>query len=667
MIRFTQEDLKDFEANLAREYLETNGIGGYSSSTVLGLRTRKYHGLLISAQKPPLDRLLMVADFEETLLIRGKRIDLSKNEYLGAIHPQDNNYLTEFSIDPLPRWIFEVYGITLTKTVFMCQGENTTCVIYEIRSSGEIRASEVLLELKPITAIRSHHNLISENEEQTIEIEVGPTTLRVERKGIGSFTISFKKGRFEYQPCWYRNYHYRRESEYGYPSREDLFCPGRMVFPFANSTRIGLAISTNEMPIYDIEERKQKEIQRRNQILRYFGDNEGFVSTLGLAADAFIVERGDDGCSIIAGYPWFADWGRDAMISLPGLCLATGRYDQAKKIIKTFIDLMRDGLIPNCIPESGDEPAYNTIDATLWLFEAVWKYYETTGDGEFIIDILPALRNSIQCHLNGTRYGIRVDEDGLLMGGVEGVQLTWMDAKVGDIVITARIGKPVEVNALWYNALRIMSMFSSTFGALADESHYDILATRVHQSFNEKFWNQEKRCLYDCLTKDGADSSIRPNQIFAISLTHPVLLRDHWQDTISVVEAKLLTPFGLRTLSPDDHRYRGWYSGDIVSRDNAYHQGTVWPWLLGHYLEAYLKTYGTTAHTIAYCYDRIQAFSEHLRWAGLGTISEIFDGDSPHLPNGCIAQAWSVAEILRISQSLSRSLNESSIQAQRAV
>ncbi len=666
MIRFTEEDLRDFESNLAREYLETNGIGGYSSSTVPGVRTRKYHGILVSAQKPPLDRNLMVADLEETLIIRGKRIELSTNEYAGAIHPEGYRYLKEFAIDPLPRWIFKIDGITLEKTLFMCHGQNTTCVTYEIRSSGETRTSEVLLEIKPLTAIRSHHSLISQNEEQTIEIEVGPTTLRVEKKGIGSVTISFKKGRFEYKPCWYCSYFYRREKEYGYPSTEDLFCPGRMVFPFANSNRIELAISAEETPIYDIQSRKQKEIERREQILRESGENEGLISALSLAADAFIVARGVDGCSIIAGYPWFADWGRDTMISLPGLCLVTKRYDEARRIIRTFIDLMRDGLIPNHIPENGDEPAYNTIDATLWLFEAVWKYYEATGDGEFIVDILPSLRNSIQCHLNGTRYGIRVDEDGLLMGGMEGIQLSWMDAKVGDMVVTARTGKPVEVNALWYNALRIMSMLSSTSGALADESHYDVLAARAYQSFNEKFWNQDKGCLFDCLTKDGPDPSIRPNQIFAISLTHPVLLPDRWKDVISVVEAKLVTPMGLRTLSPDDHRYKGRYGGDIFSRDNAYHQGTVWPWLLGHYLEAYLKTYGINPQTIAYCYDRIQAFGEHLRQAGLGTISEIFDGDPPHCPNGCIAQAWSVAEILRICHRLSRCLNGSALRSQRA-
>lgn len=665
MIRFTEEDLKDFEANLAREYLETNAIGGYCSSTILGARTRKYHGLLVAALNPPLDRHLLVADLEETLIVRGKRIDLSTNEYVGAIYPQGYRYLKEFSIDPLPKWVFEVDGIILEKTIFMCHGENTTCVVYEISSNGAIRTTEALLELKPIVAIRSHHSLISENQEQTIEIEVGPTTLRVERLGTGSVTISFKKGRFEYQPTWYRSFDYRREKEYGYPSTEDLFCPGRMVFPFANSSRIGVAISTDDAPIHDIDVRKEREIARRESILSQLGDDQGLLSTLSLAADAFLVKRGEGGCSVIAGYPWFADWGRDTMISLPGLCLATGRFGDAKKIIRTFVDLMKHGLIPNHIPEHGGEPAYNTIDATLWLFEAVWKYYEATGDGELIVDILPSLRDSIKCHLNGTLFGIKMDEDGLLMGGMEGIQLTWMDAKVGDKVITARKGKPVEVNALWYNALRIMAMLSSSFGALADESHYDMLAARVHQSFNQKFWNPERACLFDCLTENGADPSIRPNQIFAISLTHPVLAPERWKDVIAVVEANLLTPYGLRTLSPDDPGYRGQYRGDIFSRDSAYHQGTVWPWLLGHYLDAYLKTYGINAQTIAYCYDHLQAFGEHLRTAGLGTISEIFDGDPPHLPNGCIAQAWSVAETFRICKKLAISLNSLNLQSQK--
>jgi predicted glycogen debranching enzyme len=308
---------------------------------------------------------------------------------------------------------------------------------------------------------------------------------------------------------------------------------------------------------------------------------------------------------------------------------------------------MRQGLIPNRFPDWDSDAEYNTIDATLWLFEATRKYYDYTADADFIQKILPKLKESIRHHLDGTMFGIRVDDDGLLAGGAQGVQLTWMDAKVGGRVVTARVGKPVEINALWYNALRIMADFCSDFGALAEESKYDYLAGMVFDSFNRDFWNPENTCLYDYIDGDYKDTSVRPNQIFAISLTYPVLEYSKWKPVLDVVERELLTPYGLRTLSPLDRRYRGRYEGDLEARDHAYHQGTVWPWLLGHYIRAYTRLNRRSAASIAYCLGLLEPFRQHLGVACLGNISEVFDGDPPHLPKGCIAQAWSVAEILR--------------------
>jgi predicted glycogen debranching enzyme len=336
------------------------------------------------------------------------------------------------------------------------------------------------------------------------------------------------------------------------------------------------------------------------------------------------------------------------MISLPGLTLATGRAEDAKKIMRTHLRSLDHGLIPNLFPDSGTEAKYNTIDATLWLFEALKKYYDHTGDGDFVASVLPDLRSIIGHHTQRTLYGIKVDEDGLLRGGTEGVQLTWMGSKVGDTVITARIGKPVEVNALWYNALRVMKDLCSEFGGLADESKYAHLARKVFESFNREFWNPDTNCLFDVVTDDSKDDSIRPNQIFALSLTYPVLAVSKWAPVLEVVERELLTPYGLRTLSPNDPAYQGIYKGDLETRDHAYHQGTVWAWLLGHYIRAYIRVHGPAAKTTAYCSRLLEPFIDHLKQAGLGNVSEIFDGDPPHNPRGCIAQAWSVAEILRV-------------------
>jgi predicted glycogen debranching enzyme len=375
--------------------------------------------------------------------------------------------------------------------------------------------------------------------------------------------------------------------------------------------------------------------------------NDDFARLLTSAADQFIVARGEQK-SVIAGYPWFGDWGRDTMISLPGLTLVTGRYDDARSILRGFAANVDRGMLPNRFPDAGEAPEYNTVDATLWLFHAVFEFLRYTRDYEFVrTELYQPLMEILAWHERGTRYGIGLDSDGLLHAGVPGVQLTWMDAKVGDWVVTPRMGKPVEIQALWYNALRVMERLAAGFADHDQAAHYGALAERAHSRFQTAFWNEDAGCLYDVLSDNGPDRSIRPNQIFAVSLPHPILEQHLALRVLDVVEWELLTPYGLRTLSPRDPNYHGRFGGDPHTRDAAYHQGTVWPWLLGPFLTAYVKVHSDSQEARHRADRFLDALRAHLWQAGLGQISEVFDGDPPHQPGGCIAQAWSVAEILR--------------------
>ncbi|MFH1221045.1 MAG: amylo-alpha-1,6-glucosidase [Candidatus Eisenbacteria bacterium] len=653
MIRIGRKDLQDFEPALDREWLVTNGLGGYASSTVLGINTRKYHGLLVAALKPPVDRVLLVSRVEETLLLGESRFELGASEYEDTIYPDGFRYLDEVTLDPLPTFTYVVNGVKLHKSIFMVHGENTTCIVYSIESlPGGPKREQVGLEVRPIVAFRDHHGLAKETRDFDRTVGATPGLVKIKPYShLPALNIAFGKGIFQEAGYWYRNHHYRREKESGYPSNEDLYSPGTVTFSCRKDDPLCLAFSTSETVAAD-SDLKRLETERRAALVAGGAAASVAGHRLGrhllAAADAFVVRRGEKGRSVIAGYPWFTDWGRDTMISLPGLALASGRFEDAKRILNTYVASMNYGLIPNLFPDFSRDTEYNTLDATLWLFEAVRKYYAATGDGESVTAILPGLRDAISAHIKGTLYGIKLDEDGLIAGGVEGVQLTWMDAKIGNKVITARIGKPVEINALWYNALRIMADFCADFGGLAEERRFDEMATKTFEAFNRRFWNAERDCLYDYLNGSHKDDSVRPNQVIAISLTYPVLDPSRWKSVVDVVERELLTPFGLRTLSPNDSRYRGAYQGDLEARDNAYHQGTVWPWLLGPYMTAYLRAHGRSRQTLAYCRRLLEPILAHLSDAGLGQISEIFDGDPPHKPRGCIAQAWSVGEILRV-------------------
>jgi predicted glycogen debranching enzyme len=653
MIELARKHLQDFEPALENEWLETNGLGGYASSTVLGVNTRKYHGLLTVALKPPVDRVSLVSRVDEALIIGDSRFELAASEYEDTVYPDGFRYLEGFRLDPFPVFSYVAGGLKLAKSIFMIHGKDITCVLYRLtRLPGGPDLKQVRLEVRPMLAFRSHHDLVKESRDFDGSVTPAPTVpeggegirLRPHAQ-LPPLYVRFSHGRFEEAAYWYRNYRYRREQESGYAWNEDLYSPGAVALG-CDSGECWLTLSTSEAappgPELELAER-----ERRAALVAGPLAEHPVGRHLLPAADAFVAKRGEAGCTLIAGYPWFSDWGRDTMISLPGLTLATGRYGDARRILETYAASMAHGLIPNLFPDFSDTARYNTIDATLWLFEAVRKYFDVTGDREAVTALLPHLRSAMRAHVQGTLYGIGMADDGLLRGGAEGVQLTWMDAMFQDEVITARRGKPVEINALWYNAIRIMADFSADFGGLAEERKYAELAARVGRAFNSKFWNEERDCLYDCLDGPGKDDSIRPNQVIAMSLTYPVLAPSRWKSVIDVVERELLTPCGLRTLSPNDPRYKGVYEGDLAARDRAYHQGTVWAWLIGPYIKAYIRACGRSEKTLIYCSRLLEGFVRHLGQAGLGQVSEIFDGDPPHRPRGCIAQAWSVAEILR--------------------
>src|ERR1041385_1049070 len=638
MIEVDQESCRDLNVALTREWLETNGIGGFSSSTIIGLNTRRYHGLLTAATKPPVGRLVMLSKLEETLVIDGRRYELSANQYPGLIHPQGFSYQTDFRIDPFPTFTYEIEGLRLMKSVFMVQGENTSVVQYEL--TGENK-SDVRLEVRPLMAFRDYHSTTHENDALNSHIETEPGRITFKPYAdLPALHLTHDESEVEASGFWYRNFQYAIEQERGLDFEEDLFNPCKLTFNLNSKTKVSIVASTEQHDGANGDALRKIEVERRTT-----SKNDVFT-LLRTAADQFIVAR-EGGETVIAGYHWFSDWGRDTMIALPGLTLVNGRWDIAKDILAEFANHVDQGMLPNRFPDTGEAPEYNTVDATLWFFEAVRSLMQYTGDYEFVrTNLYSVLKDIIEWHVKGTRYGIHIDEDGLLFSGAPSVQLTWMDAKVGDWVVTPRQGKPVEVQALWYNALRVMEQLAAKFKDGKAKKKHAGMAAKAQASFNQVFWNEGAGCLYDVIVGDDRDASVRPNQVIAISLTNSMLSQDRAASVLRVVERELLTPRGLRTLSPQDPNYIGRYEGDPRSRDGAYHQGTVWPWLMGPFITAYVKTFGAKAGQ-EFATEWLSHFQDHFTEACLGQISEIFDGDAPHRPRGCVAQAWSVSELLR--------------------
>ncbi len=653
------------ESQLTREWLVTNALGGYASGTVGGVSTRRYHGLLIAALPAPWGRWVMLNHLSELLrLPDGRTARFGGEERVGgALELHGADHLVDFRlVQGLPVWHYQIAGTRFEKRLLLPHRQNTVHVTYRLLSGqGPIR-----LKLRPAIHFRPQDAPVSGTPEKPYQFnavmdcyellgEDGLPPLRMKLYGEGTaFTLDGKH---------LQNLLYRVEESRGYDFAGDLWSPGYFRANLIPEQEVTLVASTEiweTILSLDPAEARAAEEERRQRLLAAAEASRGPVADLVLATDQFIIvpagriedstrarAAGDEARTIIAGYHWFTDWGRDTMISLEGLTLATGRSTEAGYILRTFANHIHDGLIPNLFPEHEKGGLYHTADATLWFFHALGRYLEVTGDRETVRHLLPKLQDVVEHHLRGTRFGIGVDpEDGLLRQGEESYQLTWMDAKVGNWVVTPRRGKAVEINALWYNALCLLEHWLGEEGQTEAADLIREHAERARNSFNRRFWHAPGGYLYDVV--DGPelreDPACRPNQIFAISLSYPVLDQDKWHAVLRVVQRDLLTPVGLRSLAPSHPDYKSRYFGDLRARDAAYHQGTVWPWLMGPFIDAWLKVYpDDRARTRSF----LTGLVDHLQEAGVGTISEVFDAEQPFHPRGCIAQAWSVAEVLR--------------------
>jgi predicted glycogen debranching enzyme len=647
MINFGRDTCTNFEAASSREWLETNGIGGFASGTISGANTRRYHGLLTAATRPPLGRITMLSKFEETLIVDDKEFELSANQFPGAVYPQGFQYLKDFRLAPFPVWTFDVEGIELEKKVFMVHGENTVVCLWTIKNKSQIANRKSQIQLKPLLSFADYHHLQHETEDFDPSFEASENSVEIHPfEEMPSLFFAHNAETVEKTSAWYRNFEYAIEKERGFDFTEDLFQPFALTFDLNEAAIV--VVSTEKRDFKESEKFEKDEIERREKLIEIAGAKDDFTKQLVLAADQFIVSRGE-GKTIIAGYPWFSDWGRDTMIALNGLTLATNRGEIARQILLEFSRHISEGMLPNRFPDAGEIPEYNTVDATLWYFEAVRAYAEKTGDYEFVRENLyEKLADILAWHLKGTRYNIQVDTDGLLYAGTAGVQLTWMDAKYGEEVFTPRTGKPVEIQALWYNALKTMANFAAQFEDEQNRQNFEATAAMAKHSFNALFWNEAENCLFDVVINGRKDASVRPNQIFAVSLPHAILDdAEKSRKVVEKVENELLAPVGLRSLSPKDISYRPIYTGSPYERDSSYHQGTVWAWLIGGFVDAYRKVFPENEKRVE---EILSNFKLHLKEAGIGQISEIFDAEPPYNPRGCFAQAWSVAEVLRISQ-----------------
>ena len=667
IVKFDERHHKDPDTLLSHEWLVTNGLGGYAGGTLAGLITRRYHGLLIAALPSPLGRLVMMSQL-------GERVRLPAGggvHWLGGEERQGGplllhgaNRLVEFRLEAgLPVWIFDIEGFILEKRLFLPRFQNTVVICYRlVRGAGAVR-----LGLRPLLNARPHEapvdhplpaspGLLSRDGRIEVEFASEIPALRVTTHGVpAAFTLD---------TMIVKHIHYRLEHSRGYQATGDSWSPGYFRADLNEGEALSLVVSTESwetMTALAPDDGLHAELERRRRLLLasdpVLADHA--TAELVLAADQFVIApagrvedaarahaAGDEARTVIAGYHWFTDWGRDTMISLEGLTLTTGRHQEARDILRTFAYYLRDGLIPNLFPEGNKEGLYNTADATLWFFHAVQRYLVATGDWATVELLLPKLDDSVTHHVAGTRFNIGMDPaDGLLRQGMEHFALSWMDAKCDGWVVTPRRGKTVEINALWHNALRLLAGWHARAGATGRAEELRGMAATARESFNRRFWYEPGGYLYDLVDgEQGDDSACRPNQILSFALEYPVLDEARWEAVLKVVESRLLTPVGLRSLDPAHPDYKAKYYGDLRSRDAAYHQGTVWGWLIGPFVDAYLKLHPDKP---AQARKYLHGFLPHLDEACIGSISEIFDAEPPYTPRGCVAQAWSVAEVLR--------------------
>jgi predicted glycogen debranching enzyme len=657
-IKFGREVCGNLETAEGREWIVTNGIGGYASGTIAGNPTRRYHGLLIAALRPPVGRMQLAAGLDEVIHYAGVEYSLATHEWTsGAVDPKGFLYIESFRLEGMtPVWSYALADALIEKRVWMKYGENTTFVQYTfVRGTS---AAEV--QLKALVNYRDFHSATHAGDWRMNINPVDSGVQVVAFDGAKPFFLKCAGATCEPRHEWYRDCFLPVERERGLDDHEDqLFAAlfhstlnvgASLTFVATTEATAELDSATNSAESLE-RERKLFESWRADNA-KNATDYPAWLPQLILAADQFVVKRSlpehPDGRSIVAGYHWFGDWGRDTMIALPGVTLATGRADVARQILLAFAELVDGGMLPNNFPDAGGAPQYNSIDAALWFFEAVRQYFAATKDGRTLLQLFPILGEMIDAHVKGTRYNIRVDAaDGLLYGGAPGVQLTWMDAKVGDWVVTPRIGKAVEVNALWINALETMAEFARLLARPGEG--YEKLSAKAKKNF-QKFWNEERGCCFDVIDAPGQDNdgSLRPNQLFAVSLPVSPLTEDQQKAVVDVCAKHLLTSYGLRSLAPGEPGYRGHYSGGPRDRDTAYHQGTVWGWLLGPFVLAHLRVYGDPTEAMRF----LEPLGISVHMYGLGTLGEIFEGDSPFVPHGAIAQAWTVGEVLRVSREI---------------
>ena len=663
-IELAKAHIDDSRHLLGREWIVTNGLGGYASGTISGSVTRRYHGLLIAALPAPHGRVVMLNHLAETLLLPdGRSILIGGSEPGQAGNGDGAHYVSEFRLeDGLPTWRFEADGYVLEKRVLLIHAQNTTHISYRLISGQELAR----LDLRPSVHFRPHENSVGDPLKDEYILTIHGDRYEISGGVYPPLRVCVHNQHSSYTHRGGRlsEIGYQTEADRGYHSRGLLWSPGHFTVelrPTHSATLVASTEDWNTILALEPEAAFASDLERRKRLISmaHSSAREGAAAEFVLAADQFIITpagrvedaararaAGDEVRTVIAGYHWFTDWGRDTMISLEGLTLVTGRHAEAGWILRTFAHYVRDGLIPNMFPEGENEGLYHTADASLWFFHAVDRYLEATGDRRTLQVVLPQLIQIAEAHLRGTRFGIGVDpKDGLLRQGAEGYQLTWMDAKVDGWVVTPRRGKAVEINGLWYNALRLIETWVREERGEEAVRPYGEAASRMRESFNARFWCGERGYLYDVVDgEQGDDAALRPNQVLSFSLRHAVLDESHWSAVLDKVRAELLTKVGLRTLSRSHPDYKSRYFGDLRARDAAYHQGIVWAWLIGPFIDAWLKVHPEDR---AGARQWIEGIISHLNEACVGSISEIFDAEEPFTPRGCIAQAWSVAEALR--------------------
>jgi predicted glycogen debranching enzyme len=648
MFRFTTTDLLP-PAGKQKEWLLTNGLGGFAASTISGINTRRYHGLLIASLKPPVDRRLMLAKLEEEITIDGHEYKLFSSETLGGFSGYGFNHLVEFKRFPFPTYTYEIEDCILEKEIMLVYGQNTVLVKYRLTNENE---RQVRLNIFPLITSRDYHWTTRRNDWPFKVLPDDSTNIVIEPFSgapllyMGSDHAHYKKTEF-----WYMDIFYDVEAARGLDAVEDLYCPVCFVMEGNQSREFWIWASAEklEMSASKAEQYRERELSRGQGLVEALPKEHEELMLLSLAADSFLVKRSElQSLTVIAGYPWFADWGRDAMISLPGLTLPTGRFEDFREVIRTFLAYEKEGLIPNLFPDNPGAPAYNTADASLWAFWCLYKYFQYTGDLRFLEEQYPVLLRILDNHINGTLNGIRMTGEGLITQGAPLKALTWMDARVGEEVITPRRGKPVEINALWCFALYFTGYLASCSGDHIRGKYFKELFHNSRNSFQKEFWFPDGGYLYDLVSEDLRDESIRCNQIIALSLPIRLLNADQERKVLGTVWKHLYTGYGLRTLSPASGQYRGRCTGDQYERDSAYHQGTVWVWPWGHFITALNRIYSDRPGINGLVRRLLSPLITHLNEGCVGTVSEIFDGDPPHHPRGCFAQAWSVAELLRV-------------------